>query len=266
MSTLAPRFLLGFTALTAATSCSLVIDTWQEKAVRTDVLEHQADDAFNLRIDGFNGDITVTTAPGVRALTGEATVYARGATQDSADSRLGQMAWSWERDGDTLVLNLSKPSGGSNNAGSTIDNLLVPEGWNVDIHSSNGNISVGAGFERVLVHSSNGSIEATGDGQIRLKSSNGRIRYSGGSKDFNLDTSNGRIELNLMGDWSGNGVVDTSNGSIQVRCTGVITADLETDTSNGKTYIEGPRLSGGSGGLLILDTSNGNINITHGDV
>ncbi len=263
MSTLAPRFLLGFTALTAATSCSLVIDTWQEKAVRTDVLEHQADDAFNLRIDGFNGDITVTTAPGVRALTGEATVYARGATQDSADSRLGQMAWSWERDGDTLVLNLSKPSGGSNNAGSTIDNLLVPEGWNVDIHSSNGNISVGAGFARVMVHPPNASIEPTGNGQVRLKSSNGRIRYSGSSDDFNLDTSNGRIELNLMGDWSGNGMVDTSNATIDLRCTGVIMAALEADTSNGKTNIEGPPL--GSGGRLVLDTSNGNINITHGD-
>lgn len=265
MSTLVPRFLLGFAALPAATSCSLVINSWQEKAVRTDVLEHHADDASGLRIDGFNGDITVTTAPGVRTLTGEASVYARGATQDSADFRLAEMSWSWERDGDTVVLKLSKPSGGSNNAGSTIDNLLVPEGWNVDIRSSNGNISVGAGFERVIVHSSNGSIEATGNGQVRLKSSNGRIRYSGSSDDFNLDTSNGRIELNLMGDWSGNGMVDTSNATIDLRCTGVIMAALETDTSNGKTYIEGPPLGSGSGGRLVLDTSNGNINITHGD-
>ncbi|MGB0684839.1 MAG: hypothetical protein ACPGQD_01415, partial [Planctomycetota bacterium] len=111
--------------------------------------------------------------------------------------------------------------------------------------------------------SSNGSIEATGNGQVRLKSSNGRIRYSGSSDDFNLDTSNGRIELNLMGDWSGNGMVDTSNATIDLRCTGVIMAALEADTSNGKTNIEGPPL--GSGGRLVLDTSNGNINITHGD-
>ena len=42
-----------------------------------------------------------------------------------------------------------------------------------------------------------------------------------------------------------------------------IMAALEADTSNGKTNIEGPPL--GSGGRLVLDTSNGNINITHGD-
>lgn len=268
MSTLAPRFLFASAALTAAVSCSLVIDSWQEKATRTDSLEHPAGSANSLRIDGFNGDIVVTSAPAIRSLTGDARLYARGASQDSADARLAEMAWSWSQDGSTLVLTLSKPSGGSNNAGSSLDNLLVPEGWNVDINSSNGSVSVGAGFERVIVHSSNGNIEATGDGQVRLRSSNGRITYTGASQDFNLRSSNGGVDLRLQGDWSGNGYVDTSNGSITVRCDGTLAAALETDTSNGKTKVYGgtptPHASGG-GGLLRLDTSNGNISITHAE-
>jgi len=268
MNRLAPRFLLGLGALIAATSCSLVIDSWQEKATRTDMLEHAAGSATGLRIDGFNGDIVVTSAAGVSTLKGDARLQARGATMEEAERRLAEMQWEWSQDGDTLVLTLGKPSHGANNAGSTIDNLLVPEGWDVDINSSNGGITVGAGFDRVLAQSSNGSIEATGDGQIRLRSSNGRIKYKGASKDFNLRSSNGRVEVQLLGDWTGNGYIDTSNGSVSIRCSGTISASLETDTSNGKTHIYGPTPTphaSGGGGLLRIDTSNGNISLTHAD-
>lgn len=255
-ATLLPLLLLG--------SCSIRF-FGNEKASREGSIQHTASNGItNIRIEGFNGSISLVPADGGLEVSGLTSTYATGNTQEEAAKRLGQMHWNFRESGSTLYLDLSRPDGGTGNAGSSLKHLSVPSAWKVDVDTSNGNVNVDPGFDTVLIHTSNGNVDANSNGKVRIKSSNGNIYLSGATQDFNVRSSNGKIEVNLEGDWSGMGNVDTSNGKITVRCTGTLDCKLRTDTSNGKVRVYGPPIDGGQGSL-VLDSSNANINVTHKD-
>ncbi len=118
-------------------------------------------------------------------------------------------------------------------------------------------MSVKGDYPSLNLRTSNGRITVESDGELRADTSNGRIEYTGASSDFVLETSNGRVIANLVGDWSGNGVIDTSNGKVLINCSGALGAVVNASTSNGKIYSEGPREEGP--GELEIDSSNGSI-------
>lgn len=259
-NTLAPLLLL-----VATTSCSITFGGMSEKATR------EADLSFNpaagtqvLEIDSFNGSITLAIAEEGEGISGQASVWARGKTEEHALERLEMMDLQFSQNGETVLLKLTEPSGGSNNAGAQIKTLKVPAGWALVVDCSNGNVKVPSGFNNIRIDTSNGNIDVAGAGKIFVDTSNGNVTYRGGSQDFELDSSNGSITLELKGDWAGRGIASSSNGKITVRCNGLIDARLVTSTSNGKAHIFGPDLSAENGqGSLSLDTSNGNISVTH---
>jgi DUF4097 and DUF4098 domain-containing protein YvlB len=253
-ATLIPLLLLG--------SCSITF-FGNEKASREGTIQHTASTGItNIRIEGFNGSISIVPADGGLEVSGLTSTYATGNTQEEATKRLGQMHWNFRESGSTLYLDLSRPDGGSNSAGGTLKQLSIPSAWKVDVDTSNGNVNVDPGFDVVLISTSNGNVDANSNGKVRIRSSNGNIYLGGRTQDFNVRSSNGNIEVNLDGDWSGMGNVDTSNGKISVRCNGTLDCSLRTDTSNGKVHVYGPPIDSGKGSL-VLDTSNSNINVTH---
>ncbi len=258
-ASLAPLLLLGFAA------CSLTFGSGGEKVV-TDANLHFEPAAGSqvLRIINFNGSIQLATEDGATNLDGAAEIWARGKTLEHAQSRLSQMSWQFTQAGTTVVMRLSEPIGGSNNAGSKITRLVVPKGWSLEVETSNGSVQIPAGFSDVKVDTSNGSVKVAGGQTVVVETSNGNVEYLGASPNFHIETSNGKVTVQLKGDWSGTGQVDTSNGRIAVRCTGLIDARLSTSTSNGSTFVYGPELNADLGtGSLHLDTSNGNISVTH---
>lgn len=259
-NTLAPLLLL-----VASTSCSITFGGMSEKAARESELSFSPSaGAKVLEIDSYNGSISLSVAAAGEGISGQATVWAKGKTEENALERLTQMDLQFSQNGEKVLLHLTKPTGGSNNCGAQIKNLAVPADWAIVIDCSNGNVTVPAGFENIHIETSNGNIDVAGAGRIYVDTSNGNVQYRGGSQDFELDSSNGSVTVELKEDWSGRGIVSSSNGKITVRCNGVIDARLSTSTSNGKAHIFGPELSAESGkGVLDLDTSNGNISVTH---
>lgn len=257
---LAPLLLLAFTP-----ACSITFGGYGEKVVKDSELHFEPSAGTDtLRIESYNGSITLFADSTATSLEGEATTHARGRTVEHARERLAKMEWQFSQVGNTVVLRLTEPTGGSNNAGSKITRLAVPSGWDLDLDTSNGGVVVPAGFGNVKIDTGNGAVEVAGDGKIYVDTSNGSVRYSGGSQDFELLSSNGSITIELDGDWDGHGRADSSNGKIVVRCNGLIDARLEARTRNGKPRVYGPDLDDHSGkGSLDLDTSNGNISVTH---
>jgi len=259
-ATLAPLLLL-----LTATSCSITFGSWGEKVTANSQLYFEpAAGTTTLSIDSFNGSIELVAAEAGSNLEGESVIHARGRSVEDARERLSTMEWQFTQNGDTVNLFLTRPEGGSNNAGGKIDALRVPAGYNITIHVSNGHVTVPSGFKNIHIDTSNGAVTVDGGKNIYVDTSNGRINYSGSSQDFELETSNGRIEIELDGDWSGQGAASSSNGRITVRCNGIIDARLRTSTSNGKPTVYGPDLNQTTGsGKLDLKTSNGNISVTH---
>jgi len=259
-ATLAPLLLLA-----AATSCSITFGSWSEKVTsETELRFEPAAGTTTLLIDSFNGSVELVAGAKGSAIQGTAVLHARGRTLEHAQERLNSMEWQFSQKGDTVSLVLTEPEGGSNSAGGKLPSLSVPTGYNVTVDVSNGHVTIPAGFHNLHIDTSNGAVTIHGGQKIYVDTSNGRIEYNGNSPDFELDTSNGRIEVQLEGNWSGRGVANSSNGRIAVRCNGVIDARLHASTSNGKPMVYGPELGQASGtGSLDLDTSNGNITVTH---
>lgn len=255
-ATLIPLLVLG--------SCSIAF-FGNEKASREGTIQHTASSGItNIRIEGFNGSISVTPADGGLEVQGQTYTYATAQTQEEAARRLGQMQWNFRESGSTLYLDLSRPDGGSNNAGGALKHLSIPSAWKVDVDTSNGSVSIDPGFATVLVNTSNGNVDVNSNGKVRIRSSNGSVDLSGRTQDFNVRSSNGSIDVSLEGDWSGNGNVESSNGKISLRCSGNLDCTLRTDTSNGKVHVYGPPIETGEGSL-VLDTSNASISVTHKD-
>jgi hypothetical protein len=251
--------------LVAVASCSLTFGGSGEKVTSESKLHFEPAAGTNsIHINSFNGSVELLAATAGSALGGTSILHARGRTIEHAQERLRSMEWQFSQNGDTVTLILTKPEGGSGNAGGKLQHLSVPAGYDITIDSSNGHVTIPAGFENLHIDTSNGAVTIHGGKKIYVDTSNGRIEYTGSSQDFELDTSNGRIEVQLESDWNGRGVANSSNGRIAVRCNGVLDAQLHTSTSNGKPVVYGPELGKSAGaGSLDLNTSNGNITVTH---
>ncbi len=114
----------------------------------------------------------------------------------------------------------------------------VPQGTNIDITGSNGNIWVAEGCGEVRVHSRNADIEILKPrGAVIAQSTNGRISVSDTTKSTTLQTVNGNI------------------------LAAVRAGVLEASSTNGKikTHVLHPSVSG-----CVLNSANGGIEVLLG--
>ncbi len=148
-------------------------------------------------------------------------------------------------------------------------------------------------YDRIELHSSNAPVTSDCPAAIRSKlkidTSNSAVNVSGirDAEKIHADTSNGSIHFRSLK--CADLIADTSNGSITVSgcrfteelkadtSNASITAELEgsesdyrvsADTSNAAIYINGEKRgksysSGGGNRKVVLDTSNGKINVTY---
>jgi len=148
----------------------------------------------------------------------------------------------------------------------------------LEASTSNASVEVGQFDGSAVIRTSNGRIRAEGvRGFFEATTSNSSIDATLGdldpSRPLRLHTSNGSINLTLENYKNNEIRAETSNGSINVRFPSALNARLQASTSHGTvssdfevktTTVSKDRLEGsiGSGGGLIeLDTSNGNIRI-----
>lgn len=136
------------------------------------------------------------------------------------------------------------------------DIVLIGTSGDSDLYSSNGDITATGVNGTINVRTSNGDITAFGITGIRnLRTSNGSITVEmlTINNDISINSSNGNIEIHVSEDINARAILDTSNGHIRLHDLEITSGDFDSD------HIEG---NFGSGGYeIIIDTSNGNIDI-----
>ena len=140
--------------------------------------------------------------------------------------------------------------------------VLVPRRLSVDLKTMNGGIDI-----------------AHLDGKIRFDTTNGGVSLEDLAGDVHGQTVNGGLDVALSGDrWQGTGLdVTTTNGGVSLKIPDRYAAHLETGTVNGGIQIDFPvtiqgsiknRLStdiGGGGPTIRAETTNGGVEVNHGE-
>ena len=226
-------------------------------------------------ISTFNGSINVV--PNDKPVVEMKVTYkAYGESQEAARQNCEQLDCVPEAENGVLKLTATKPQGWV--SASAKFELKVPSHCAVTTKTSNGRVNIAGMTQPVSVSTSNGRVEVkdAGDvkvntsngtivvqnanGQIDLDTSNGTVRYAGYlyGTDNRIDTSNGKIEIELPEDQAYDLSSKTSNGSI--KC-GLTKQDLSKDS---KKRINGIIGSGNPAEGVVglsLSTSNGTIYI-----
>ena len=225
-----------------------------------------------LIIENANGDVEVTGG----ADAGMVRVTARLRRPERLEYRATQ-------EGDTVRITVKKRRERESwwswlrwQSGASDIVVAVPPTANMDIHSSNGDISARQVAGAVTLGTSNGNIEATGgDGDYDLRSSNGNVTVAAGRGEFSLHTSNGNIRFAGDPEEGTENRLRTSNGNIKAQLAGESpSVRVSASTSNGGVRLERSvavselkgrnRLEGviGDGAAeMTLTTSNGTITI-----
>jgi hypothetical protein len=147
----------------------------------------------------------------------------------------------------------------------------------VDIHTSDGHITVSRAKGDVRLSTGDGRIEATGlDGRLDANSGDGRIQIEGRLDSLNLKTNDGSIDARVLAGskMSSSWTVRTGDGSVTLRLPDNFQADLEAHTGDGRISMDFPILASGTfgrselrgklnggGPALIVHTGDGSIHI-----
>ena len=273
------RFHLALAALLPLpmTACSFGFeDPMRATTTLTEHTDHIPGSALEVRTR--NGRVEVYAAPDQTDVSIEATLTARGATQEEADRRLEEMELSVSREADELLVVtpiFPQPRKGGDGASFVI---RVPDAVGVNIDTGNGSVVVEGLAGKLVVDTSNGAITVRNhDGPIKVDSSNGSLRLENVNGPVHGDTSNGGITLTLAADQEGPLHLGTNNGSISVTVGPGFAGSVRMDTSNGSVTVrdhagriryqeisrsEGRIVVGDGGEPSRLDTSNGAIRFT----
>lgn len=137
-----------------------------------------------------------------------------------------------------------------------VDYLIeVPEGTNLTIQGSNGNIWVAKGCGEVDVQGNNSDIEVSdASGEVYAKTANGRIRVNGAAKATTVETVNGSIFATVVG---GELKATTANGNIMTTLAGQEVASCDLTAMNGGITL---LLSGEPSAEVNATTGRGVVN------
>jgi len=177
--------------------------------------------------------------------------------------------------GDTITVEAKARSGGPwTGCMSAEITVTAPARTDVDLKTSNGAIELDAIEGSGKLTTSNGKIVLDNvKGNFEGRTSNGEVDARGVIGEFDLGTSNGRISFHGELTAGGSNRLVTSNGSVDVELLGTPSVSLEATTSNGDitselpmtdALIEDDRIVGTVGdgeANLYISTSNGDVTI-----
>jgi RNA polymerase sigma factor (sigma-70 family) len=192
--------------------------------------------APRVSVETFNGPITVTTGDKA-TVTAKVIKTTRAATDEAAKEALKSVAVNMTQEGDAIRIQAKTEDKLSLIQRAAAVELQTPPGAILDLHTSNGPVTISGVTGEIKVQTSNGKIDVKGSkAKLELKTSNGAIRVDGGAEQLNLHTSNGKITIQ-----SGKGTVTahTSNGGIEF--SGTLTDGGHSfTTSNGSIKVTLP--------------------------
>ncbi|MBC8370885.1 MAG: hypothetical protein H8E25_12880 [Planctomycetes bacterium] len=240
-------------------SCSTQVSVTRLENINQDLVPQTK----SLRLINHNGDITVSAVTAHNNINIDADFFANANSEEAAQQMLEQLQITTSySSGGMVVIEVTGPT---NNCGADLS-LQIPEGFNVDIRNSNGDIDVVPLVNAVSLRTVNGNIVLKSNSKVRAKTTNGNVIYQGNSLDFDLRTVNGNVNVTQSALFDGSGSLTTTNGSLRINNSATIDAKVVGDTVHGDYMIYGPKLFEDQGsGLIRVSTVNGNINITHAE-
>ena len=180
------------------------------------------------------------------------------------------------QEGDVITVKAETESRGIFNFGKSIGvdlEITAPPNTRVDLQTNNGQVGVDGMHKSGSVRTSNGAIVMNDViGEFSISTSNGSVTVTQARGSFDIETSNGKIEF--AGDLtsSSNNRMTSSNGRIDIKLLGTPGVKLDASTSNGSINTELPILMtsrlneshlvgtiGDGGAELFVKTSNGSI-------
>jgi DUF4097 and DUF4098 domain-containing protein YvlB len=211
---------------------------------------------FNVRpggtitIDADLGDIKVTS--GAANVSIDVIRRARTSSQSKANDLFKDLNLDFSQQGNDVSVRARYDQPSSwfhwNNDLDVRFVVNVPSQYNVNLHTSGGDISVSDLNGQAKVNTSGGDVSLGHiAGAVDAHTSGGDVSMAGSQTNAMLSTSGGDIKVD---DANGSLNVKTSGGSIDIRR---VQADLKAHTSGGSIEI------GDAGGMIEASTSGGSI-------
>ena len=265
--------LATFLFLSACDFDDLVVPQVESTEVKTATFALEG--APTVVTETLNGAVTVRGVEGQNDVQVTATLSARGDTLEEANEKLEKMVVFMSQDGDRVTLRFrssEQPTDARKHTSVEFD-ILMPIHGDIDVDTSNGEVTVADVAGTVEVETSNGKIDIDHVvGSIRLDTSNGAINMREADGSIDAETSNGAIVFrgHLLGDTHR---MRTSNGAIEVAIPQDLALRIDASTSNGSISTNLPligdtegkswsaTLNPPSASTLDLRTSNGSIRI-----
>jgi len=234
-----------------------------------DASEETRDDSFTVGdssrvvVKTGNGGIVVTAGTGNQVRV-EATLR----TPE-------KLTYSVTQDGDTITVE-AKPKTGSSWRDCMEANIVVtaPTITDVDLHTSNGALTVEGINGSGALETSNGAMELFNvKGDFKGRTSNGAIDVRNAVGEVDLQTTNGRVSFEGELIAGGDNRLVTSNGRVDVELLGEPSISLDASTTNGEinttlpmttSLVEKNHIVGTIGdgeAALYVRTSNGEVTI-----
>jgi RNA polymerase sigma factor (sigma-70 family) len=212
--------------------------------------------APRLTVESYNGGIDVKVGEANR-IEARVTKQGKAKTEAAAQEALKRIDVQFTQDGDTVkVTARDKEEHDPTSQTEAGIEVTVPAAAVLDLHTSNGGVTVTGGTGNVGVKTANGGIRVKDSkGSLKLDTSNGAIKVNGATGRMELKTTNGSVEIHgekaRVSARSTNGAVHfegslgegdqsfrTTNGGIVLTLPADAHFQVEADTSLGHITSE----------------------------
>jgi DUF4097 and DUF4098 domain-containing protein YvlB len=192
--------------------------------------------APRLVLDLFNGGIDLVADTEGRVEV-RVTKQGAGESEEAAQAALKNIDVEMAQEGESIRVTAKRLEEVKKTSSGASAEVRVPSGAVVELHTSNGEVSLRGGSGKADVQTSNGEIEVKKrTGPLHLRTSNGAITIAGGTGSMDLNTSNGAITVEAD---HAKLKAHTSNGSIQFQGT-LARGEHSLHTSNGNIVLTVP--------------------------
>ena len=245
---------------------------WEEEAFDRSV---PIGELAAVRISNTNGAVRVTGEAGARAISIRATKRAGASTADQARAALADVAITITPHDGTLEVRSEYPSGGNSVSYQVNYEISVPPSFTVEAVTVNGAVDARA-VAAADLESTNGAVSASGVNTVTASTMNGAVDVDSASGPLRLRTTNGSVRARMVPPIR-EVSIETTNGRVSLEIADGANADLDVSVVNGSTRLEGialrdsrqdwHRLRGtiGEGGTPIrIATVNGEVTVRRG--
>ncbi|MGA7915782.1 MAG: DUF4097 family beta strand repeat-containing protein [Candidatus Acidiferrales bacterium] len=256
------------------------------------------------RADDWSKTYQVNGHSDVRVITSDGDVSVTGANQNQIDAHVTTQGWKIgpndvqiieSQNGNSVSIEVRVPHwnfsffGGSHNRSVHVD-LRVPQGLDLDVRTSDGNVVAQGVSGKIQIDTGDGNVTAnnvrgdirmhTGDGHIEGHSFDGSLDADTGDGNLRIDgrfdalalkTGDGSIEAQVgTGSKVANGWnLHSGDGHITLRLPGDLNAYLDAHTGDGSITLDVPiQVSGSLSHSAVrgkLNAGGGTLAITSGD-